>query len=251
MTTISSNRLDEVITASKATLDQWANEQNAIANRMAEEAAQQYEQFEKRMEASRERLLALQLNRGLNLNGNDEQMNSELDQVQIEIQQQKEENEDLEVVLVGKKHAIERKFARRCEIKVFSQLRLFAVLLAERKKREAAVAEKQHEKEMTEIKSKATLDDLTRGLLCYKKLGMDLVKPDNKRLRLDFTQIDPENPEKVFTLEMAVEGSWFITKCPMLPSDTQNEVLIPLNEQNDIALFVRTVRKAFVDSLAR
>lgn len=106
MTTISCHRLEDVIKSTKTTLDRWADDQKAIADRMAAEAAEQYEEFEKRMEASRERLLALQLNRGLDLNST----TTELDQIQSEVQMKSEENDDLEVILVEKKHAIDRKF---------------------------------------------------------------------------------------------------------------------------------------------
>lgn len=103
---------------------------------------------------------------------------------------------------------------------------------------------------MTEIQSKATLDDLTRGLLCYKKLGFDLAKPDSQHIHLHFSQIDPDDPEKVFTLELCLEEDWIVTDCSLLSSEAQKEVVAPLNEENDIALFVRTVRKAFVEHMS-
>jgi Chromosome segregation protein Spc25 len=102
---------------------------------------------------------------------------------------------------------------------------------------------------MNEIGSKATLDDLTRGLMCYKKLGLAFEKPDEDRLCLHFTQIDPDEPEKRFTIEVGLGHEWIVTSCTLLPIEMHEALVAPLNEKNDVNRFARTVRKAFVEQL--
>lgn len=107
------------------------------------------------------------------------------------------------------------------------------------------------EKEMNEIVSKATLDDLTRGLMCFKTLGLDMEKTDNNRICLHFSQIDPAEPEQVFTIDIMLDNEWIVNSCPLLPLETHEELVAPLNEKNDISLFVRIVRKAFLNQLQK
>jgi hypothetical protein len=111
MTTASSQRLEEAIAASKATLDRWAAQQKSIADRMTSEAAVRLAEFEKRMEASHERLLALQLQRGLRLSNEAEgENNPAIEKMQSAIQVRLSNNEKLEAVLAEKKSAIDCKW---------------------------------------------------------------------------------------------------------------------------------------------
>jgi DNA repair exonuclease SbcCD ATPase subunit len=108
MTTSSNQRLEEAIAASKATCDRWAAQQKTVADRMTAEAAARFAEFEKRMEASQERLLALQHQRGLRMN-NDDEKNPAIEEVQNEIHLRMSKNETLEAVLADKTSAIDCK----------------------------------------------------------------------------------------------------------------------------------------------
>jgi hypothetical protein len=125
---------------------------------------------------------------------------------------------------------------------------ILSVLVEERAKREAAAKQQLEEKTVSEIGNQATLDDLTRGLMCYKKLGIAFEKPSENSLCLHFSQIDPNEPEKRFTIEVGLDGrhEWIVTSCPLLPIELHDALVVPLNEKNDIGRFARTVRKAFV-----
>jgi len=47
-------------------------------------------------------------------------------------------------------------------------------------------------------KTTFTVDQLTRGALLYKKLGLEFEKVGKSRLKLNFTQIDPMDHERLF-----------------------------------------------------
>jgi Chromosome segregation protein Spc25 len=243
MTSVSSQRLEDAILASKATLDRWAAQQKAIADRMTAEAAEQFAEFEKRMEASHNRLLALQLQRGLRT---DDETNPAIEKFKSEIEVRMSENEELEAILVEKKSDIESK-ENLAMIRI--PLTQISDLVEERAKREAAAKQLSEEKETIELASKATLDDLTRGLMCFKSLGLDMEKTDNNCISLRFSQIDPDEPAKVFSIDIMLGNEWDVISCPLLPVETHEEVIAPLNDKNDISLFVRTVRKAFLNQL--
>mmetsp|Transcript_16029 Transcript_16029/g.36076 ORF Transcript_16029/g.36076 Transcript_16029/m.36076 type:complete len:106 (-) Transcript_16029:385-702(-) len=49
-----------------------------------------------------------------------------------------------------------------------------------------------------------TIDDLTRGLLQYKSLGLDFERVEAGRLRLKFTQIDRAAPSRKFSCTIHV-----------------------------------------------
>ena len=55
--------------------------------------------------------------------------------------------------------------------------------MAEQKEQKARVQQTKQLKESTEAAKQTTVDDLTRGIVNYKYLGLDFEKAENDRLR--------------------------------------------------------------------
>lgn len=120
MTTASSKRLEDAIMASTAAIDRWAAQQKAIADQMVAEATEHFAAFEKRIEASHERLAALQTQRGLKI-GDDDQTNQDIEKFKSEIQLRMSDHEELEAILVEKKTDIDCKIISNSKQKYGSQ----------------------------------------------------------------------------------------------------------------------------------
>jgi hypothetical protein len=63
----------------------------------------------------------------------------------------------------------------------------FSDLEKEEKTEQARALEVRSKKEFAEESKKTTIEDLTRGIVNYKYLGLDFVKGENQSLRYDNT----------------------------------------------------------------
>jgi hypothetical protein len=92
--------------------------------------------------------------------------------------------------------------------------------------------------------------ELTKGIVFYKRLGLDFKRVGDDRLRLIFTQIDAAFPEKEFSFTIKVDqtDAYQVEACePAIPEIP--EYLACLNKSNDFSVFVRTMRQSFKKSV--
>ena len=159
-------------------------------------------------------------------------------------------------------------------------------LIQERRQlRDQLVHFKQQHDEV-EIAAQTTIDDLTRGIVSYKCLGLDFEKAGNEGLRcvsfvlavrnevlvscilhltcskflplswptrLSFTQLDANAPNKKYSFELiTTPDDHRFTVVELDPPGAVErapleELLETLNKTNDMMAFIRDMRKAFLE----
>ena len=106
-------------------------------------------------------------------------------------------------------------------------------------------------KEQVEEDKKTTLDDLTRGVVNYKMLGLDFVRTDvDGRLRFAFTKLDEDDPSREFSFLLIVDedDKYDIMDCdPDIPAAKLEGVLDELNQTEDMSALARSMSKS-IDS---
>jgi len=98
-----------------------------------------------------------------------------------------------------------------------------------------------------------TINDLTRGVLHYKTLGLDFERNEQNHTRLIFTQIDPSNPSKkfAFTISVNEDNEYEIYDIfPLMRPSHFTELLAELNgpeedNQDSFRRFLLGMRKEF------
>jgi hypothetical protein len=102
------------------------------------------------------------------------------------------------------------------------------------------------EYERRESEARFQLNELTRGIAFYRRLGLDFEKINDDRLRLVFTQVDPADPEAKFCFSVRVTDAdaYEVEECAP-PVRELPELLRALNESNDFSRFVQAMRAAF------
>ena len=114
-------------------------------------------------------------------------------------------------------------------------------------------AEQAHElqtakRELAEAEQKQALDskELTKGVVFYKKLGLEFVRMGEDRLKLTFTQVDAAQPQRAFSFAVHVNEHdvYQVDSCDP-PVEGVDEMLRELNTNNDFSLFVRRMRAKF------
>jgi hypothetical protein len=93
--------------------------------------------------------------------------------------------------------------------------------------------------------------ELTKGVVFYKKLGLEFHRMGDDRLKLIFTMVDAASPEREFSFDVYVNGEdvYEVEQCePAVP--TLPELLAKVNADNDFSAFVRAMRQQF-KALAR
>jgi len=93
------------------------------------------------------------------------------------------------------------------------------------------------------------LEDLTRGLVHYTKMGLSY-ETDMNRMWFKFTQIDPTDPEKEFKFALSIQDGliYCIEDCiPALPEHILSKHIKELNAStcDDIPTLLRSLRKEF------
>jgi hypothetical protein len=102
------------------------------------------------------------------------------------------------------------------------------------------------EYERRESEARFQLNELTRGIAFYRRLGLDFEKINDDRLRLVFTQVDPADPDAKFCFSVRVTDAdaYEVEEC-VPPVRELPELLRALNESNDFSRFVQSMRGAF------
>jgi len=103
-----------------------------------------------------------------------------------------------------------------------------------------------------------TIDDLTYAVLKYRMTGLDFVKGNKPTsLRYNFTQLDPQDPDRVFTfcLNVTQDDLYEVEDCsPRLNSTVVMELVDELNAalspSDGISEFIRGMRRAFKQALS-
>uniref|UniRef100_A0A7S1G7N0 Kinetochore protein SPC25 n=1 Tax=Bicosoecida sp. CB-2014 TaxID=1486930 RepID=A0A7S1G7N0_9STRA len=120
---------------------------------------------------------------------------------------------------------------------------------------EAAEAERELvEKSVASKRAEATyaVDELTKGVAFYKRLGLDFDGLGEDVLRLTFTQIDPAAPDREFTFTVNVtDDNVYVVRDVSPPVAGVEEMCEELNETNDFSFFVRRMRREFCALVAR
>jgi len=106
-------------------------------------------------------------------------------------------------------------------------------------------------KRAAEESKKTTIDDLTRGIVNYKKLGLDFTQIGrDAQLQFFFTELDPVDPSRKFSfvLDINDEEKYDIVDCdPNIDVKTLVDILEELNgtDRADMSMLVRRMRRAF------
>ncbi|GAB5030417.1 kinetochore protein animal type [Nannochloropsis oceanica] len=92
------------------------------------------------------------------------------------------------------------------------------------------------------------INDLTRGVVMYKHLGLDFERADDNKLRLIFTQLDSSNPGREFFFSVHIDENdqYRVEECvPALDVGMVEGLVGEVNKANDFATFVKKMRRAF------
>jgi hypothetical protein len=96
------------------------------------------------------------------------------------------------------------------------------------------------------------LQELTKGVAFYKRLGLEFEKIHDERLRLVFTLIDPLDPSRPFAFNVRVseaDDAYSVDGVdPPVPGVP--ELVAQLNRDNDFSRFVQLMRRRFIEGAA-
>lgn len=102
-----------------------------------------------------------------------------------------------------------------------------------------------------EVAGERRSQELAKGTSMYRKwLGLTFERVGDDRLRLDLTHVDPSSPDRPYSFEVFVDANnaYHVDKCsPTLPG--LPALVARLNETNNFAEFVRTVRRKFQETV--
>ncbi|KAG7361399.1 chromosome segregation protein Spc25 [Nitzschia inconspicua] len=236
-----SSALLETIAVSKLKMEGWAQNEMAKADAVAESYRQRLLQEQAEIDARSTELLAIQMERGMRINNNENSTSSE------------EESNDNNIV--SRKQALEEQVtAIQIEIMKLTterdnrQRRIQDITLEE-KKQQMRAQEARLLKEQVEEDKKTTLDDLTRGVINYKMLGLDFVRTDRDgRLRFCFTKLDSNDPSREFSFLLIVDDQdkFDIVECqPEIEATELVDILTELNRTEDMSALTRRMRRVF------
>jgi len=127
-------------------------------------------------------------------------------------------------------------------------LALSQIAKVEREKAEQTLKSK----EDIEDSKKTTINDLTYAILKYKKLGIDFVKGEGSALQCNFTQVDHNDPKRVFSflLNVSEDDVYEVHNCnPELKATLIMKLVDDLNSSEIYSQFILGMRKAFKVSL--
>lgn len=90
------------------------------------------------------------------------------------------------------------------------------------------------------------LQELTKGIEFYKRLGLSFEKITEDNLRIVLTQIDHANPGRrfTFTVRMSADERYDVVECDP-PVAALQQMLAQLNADNDFSKFVQLMRREF------
>mmetsp|Transcript_15366 Transcript_15366/g.38095 ORF Transcript_15366/g.38095 Transcript_15366/m.38095 type:complete len:283 (-) Transcript_15366:5792-6640(-) len=126
--------------------------------------------------------------------------------------------------------------------------RMIAIGLEESKQRLRAEEARNLKKKAEEAK-KITIDDLTKGIVNYKYLGLDFENTQGENaIRFSFSRLDENDPGKrcSFVLNVNDEEKFAISDCqPALESTEIDGILEEVNDTDSMAILATSMRHAF------
>jgi hypothetical protein len=97
------------------------------------------------------------------------------------------------------------------------------------------------------------LQELTRGVAFYRRLGLEFDKIHDDRLRMVFTLLDRTAPDRRFTFNVRISAgdAYEVDGVdPPLPPAEVGAMVAALNASNDFSAFVRGMRARFAALVA-
>ncbi len=182
-----------------------------------------------------------------------------LEELEYTIQALQQTNFEIEA---SKPHQSEIKFQQQQElssIKVHQESLKSQVIAAENQYHGLHVEELEVNKKMNHLKlenerlkqqMEHKLQDLTYGIQHFLHLGLEFQKASNDCMKFNFINIDPALPSRVFSFVIFVDSSnmyQLVETSPQLRREDCLEALERLNKSNNIAQFVVSIRKRFVE----
>jgi hypothetical protein len=128
-----------------------------------------------------------------------------------------------------------------------------AALRSDKEAAAAAVAAERAERGGQRADMEHQLNELTRGVVMYKFLGLEFQRAEDDRLLIRFTNIDPEHWEREFCFRVSLgeDDNYHVDGCtPAVPQATLSALLDQLNAPNEVDPmefpgFVIEMRRAF------
>lgn len=244
--------LIESISKSKTKLQHWAEHEMSTADVMVESYLESHMQQEKLINSQVSELVAVQRERGLNdeifestKENNDEDHNDEAYSENNALKKTSLEEQSAKVQIEIIKLNTERENRGK---------RVQDIGLEESKQRIRAM-DAAALKRTAEESKKTTIDDLTRGIVNYNKLGLKFTQTGrDAELHFFFTQLDPGDPLRTFSFVLRVndDEKYDVYNCePNIDSNELAEILEELNgsEREDMSMLARRMRRAFKKSV--
>ncbi|ETM39863.1 hypothetical protein L914_14067 [Phytophthora nicotianae] len=91
------------------------------------------------------------------------------------------------------------------------------------------------------------LQELKQGLAMYQRLGLFFEHAEADRIVVRFTQIDAQNPSREFSFRITIDpitDRYIVDACSENVASL-NQLVTDLNENGDLALFIRSMRRQF------
>jgi len=108
------------------------------------------------------------------------------------------------------------------------------------------VQEKKKELTAIEDQKKYESRELTRGILNFKRLGLEFERVGDDKLKLVFTQIDPSDPDRQFSFSVKVNNHdvYEVESCEPRVEGV-DKLLARLNSDNSFSAFTKAMRRQF------
>jgi hypothetical protein len=198
------DHLKQSLLVSRSAVDRWVEEEKALADAAAAQSNQQLAQRQREVDAAVTHWLAVQLESGLSVNAQTKESSSPSNiskkkrELQNKVEQAQHDVEMLRDALDEKRSMLEgtQNFGKKpwmmtdlSFIAVFSFILCSLVITIQTALRAEHTREQARAKEAVQLKQKieaskaTTVNDLTRGIVNYKYLGLDFEKAEQERLR--------------------------------------------------------------------
>jgi len=237
--------LMNTLVVSRSKMQQWAEFEKAKADKVAESYRLTLIAEQAAIDEQATNILSVQLERGLKVSDEDESRDN-VDVQDNNIVTKKKDLEEEKVSLEEEISKLEQEFENR-------EKRVSDTAMEENKQC-ARADEVRALKERVREAKQMTVDDLTRGIVNYKYLGMDFEKTKiENELRFFFSRLDPKDPARQFSFVLQVDDGdkYEIADCqPSIDAGSLFEITQRLNTNDDMSFLVRKMRRAFAESLA-
>jgi len=252
--------LIDSISTSRAKFHKWAEFEKSKDDLRAESYRNSLIQEQSVIDSQAKELIDIQRERGMRINNNKNDDNTLEGEEEI-VNNDNSNNEDN--IASQKKSLEEKAFKLQTEILKLKteqdnrEKRVQEIALEESKQRIRANDASSLKKAAEESK-KTTIDDLTRGVVNYKKLGLDFTQIGrDAQLQFFFTELNPIDPSRKFSFVLDVndEEKYDIVDCdPNIDVKILVDILEELNRTDlaaDMSMLVRRMRRAFKEVLER